>query len=1287
MLYIRLLTIGVLSLLLVKGPASLAKENVDKGQENETGKKGKRQLAAGCEPPSSAVFLDANNVRARIMNGGDMWWDLVNTARYIVPNKDEPPFQSSLFAGSIWLGGFDQGGNLRAAAMTYRQQQSYDYWPGPLDTTDASVSQEVCNNWDKIWKVNREDIEAIEDGNTDNIPDDILNWPSRGDVSKGQSRYLAPFVDVDSNGVYEPRKGDYPDVPGDQALWFIYNDKGNIHSETDATAIGMEIQTTAFAFKTNNQVNNQTFYRHKLINRSSNRLDSMHMGQWVDPDLGYAFDDFVGCDTFIDSEGVEVDDLGYCYNGDNFDEGTRGYGQNPPSVGVDFFEGPKTRDGETRGMDYFVYYNNDFSQQGNPTEAQHYYNYLTGTWKDGTSITEGGDGKGTGDPTSYMFPGDASEGEGWTEGTAGNVPGDRRFLQSSGPFTLMPGAVNTITVGVVWAKASSGGNTGSLDLLRIADSRAQQLYNNDFDILDGPPSPTVKTQELNEKVIISLKDTEETENYFDRALGQKTTDTIEYLFEGYKLFQLENGDVTSTQFDDEDLAEVVRQVDVENKISTLINQEFDPEVSEFNGDLEVEGNNEGIDHNFEITADAFASGEDELVNNKQYHFALVTYAAANPDDSASVEADRQYLPGRKPVFFTVTPHKVTAEQGGAVQQANYGDQPRITRLEGAGNSGLTLDLTEKTRDEILEKDSVENPTYKVNGGPADIFVHDPLNVPQGNFTFRIKDSTLKGTNGEELNGGATWVLQKMGTDSAVTANRTLEADNEQVIDQFGLSVDFGKTLGPRLDTLTDSLGFQSAEITFEDQEVSWLSGVNDNDRSQSREAAFPPDWIRSGGANTANQNSDEWSVALADASANFPKGNSDWRFIDPNEIYEGLINGTVAPYGLTAIAADGGPVPTFGPAISSSSRWQNGSIENLHSVDLVFTPDKSKWTKSVVIEMNPDQKLTEGSAEKFDLRDHGSWADKNDIEDGEPVYVDKTEDKGRSWFPGYAINLETGKRLNIIFGEDSWLPAENGDDLIWNPTSNVYNRAASSIDFDYYPFAGKHYIYVMGEETSNQLAISQGLADKVTSAYDEGETYQDVLQNDNSIEIQGMFGAGMWVMLPALREGFELKSLEEGLIPTRTEISLRVDVPYETASGEVDENDNLPMYSFNTNGLATKVNEEMGKAALDNVRAVPNPYYAYSPYERSQLDNRVRITNLPQKCEISIYTLDGKLVRQFSKDQNEENHQTYLDWNLRNEERVPIGSGVYLIHVDAFELGSTTVKWFGIRRPLDLDTF
>ena len=44
-------------------------------------------------------------------------------------------------------------------------------------------------------------------------------------------------------------------------------------------------------------------------------------------------------------------------------------------------------------MSRFVYYNNDFTVQGNPENGQHIYNYLTGKWKDGLDITYGEDGR------------------------------------------------------------------------------------------------------------------------------------------------------------------------------------------------------------------------------------------------------------------------------------------------------------------------------------------------------------------------------------------------------------------------------------------------------------------------------------------------------------------------------------------------------------------------------------------------------------------------------------------------------------------------------------------------------------------------------------------------------------------------------------------------------------------------------------------------------------------------------------------------------------------------------
>ncbi len=47
-------------------------------------------------------------------------------------------------------------------------------------------------------------------------------------------------------------------------------------------------------------------------------------------------------------------------------------------------------------------------------------------------------------------------------------------------------------------------------------------------------------------------------------------------------------------------------------------------------------------------------------------------------------------------------------------------------------------------------------------------------------------------------------------------------------------------------------------------------------------------------------------------------------------------------------------------------------------------------------------------------------------------YISET---GMGWFPGYAIDVATGERLNIVYGESSWLTGDNGADMMWNPST------------------------------------------------------------------------------------------------------------------------------------------------------------------------------------------------------------------------------------------------------------
>src|ERR1700722_19148358 len=90
-----------------------AKENVG------THKAIKQALATGCAVDVGAEYMQINNIRARIMDEGDMWWDPgAGLPKYIVPAGSKT---SSLFSGALWIGGVDQGGQLKTAAMTYRQ--------------------------------------------------------------------------------------------------------------------------------------------------------------------------------------------------------------------------------------------------------------------------------------------------------------------------------------------------------------------------------------------------------------------------------------------------------------------------------------------------------------------------------------------------------------------------------------------------------------------------------------------------------------------------------------------------------------------------------------------------------------------------------------------------------------------------------------------------------------------------------------------------------------------------------------------------------------------------------------------------------------------------------------------------------------------------------------------------------------------------------------------------------------------------------------------------------------
>lgn len=1351
--------------------------------------------AANCSPAIATRFLEYNNVSALIETGGSMWQDRSNNrAAYEIPkNSDE----YLMYAGALWMGGKDVNNQLKVAALTFRQGN--DFWTGPLsvipgtgdlsqgtkDFGPAEIEPDVCAEYDKFYLITRAEVEefvsykaceADPNCNTSldfpnySVPTNITNWPAHGDVSRFQDFYLAPFKDVNGDQVYNPADGDYPwydlnnevdcrasrqvTLYGDYTMWWVFNDKGNVHTETQGDPIGMEIRAQAFAFATNDEINNMTFFNYELVNRSTQRLKDTYFAVWADPDIGCSDNDYIGCDV---SRGV-----GYAYNATNTDNQnndpcTFPIGQNPPAIGIDFFEGPyqdndgmdnplttdvptalaqdgipyeglgigygdNVIDNERLGMKRFTYFDRTLPQNiyGDPSVYNQYYNYMLGLWRDNTPFVWGGTGHSSSSgastvPTNYCYPGESdpyfwstggipASPANWSEQTAPNPIGDRRWVQAAGPFTLEPGALNNITVGVVYGKTNAGNAFNSVEVMLKADDKAQALFDNCFRILNGPNAPDLTAQELNQEVILYLSNKQGSgagsnydsipEDYIELdpiilALNDPTYDPY-YRFQGYQVYQLKNEDVGPDDLYNTEKARLVAQCDVKDGISQMINFPVDPDLGFPVATEMVDGSDEGIKHSFKITEDKFAQGTNKkLINHKKYYYMAIAYAH-NYYKVYSLGSDGQqypYLAGRKSAsgaiqYITVIPHIPVPEAGGTAQLVEYGYGPRITRVEGRGHADNVVFLTEESEADVVTNYTPKEITYDYAAGPINIKVVDPLTVKGGSYTLQFIKDPSANLSSDEVN-DANWILYREsgGQQESISSERTITVGNEQIIPEWGISVDIEQYVHKKVgsSSLTELLFH---EMTFADSSKRWLSTIGHEDE------LGPLNWIRSGTVDEDGAN--DPATAVCSEKSTF---YNDRVGFDDEEVFESVIGGMWAPSALVRYGdCEHMPYPN---SFAQYVNWQD--VKHSPSVDIVITADKSKWTRVPVLETQDNKFLSwDGATDKCDVKMMPS-KDKNGKQAGESGYnaaegdFNGTQPLGMSWFPGYAIDLTTGERMNMAFGEDSWLGNENGKDMMWNPSNRLFSQFGEVL------FAGKHYIYVY--KNLRKYASTQTNFDSGLGAYDGGyNIYEKMINTPSTTNLREVWRACTWVGYPALSEnsnGLTDENDPYSFITTDVKMSIRVAHRYERHADEPfrvkdpatvasSQNEWFPLYKFTMDDIATVYDDATAMdSACQLINIVPNPYYAYSNYEFDRLENLVKIVNLPDQCTIRIFNTSGTLVRTFTKD----SPVTSVEWDLKNHVGIPIASGIYLIHVEVPGGCERVIKWLGVIRPPDLENF
>lgn len=1420
-----------------------ARENVGPPRPNTHQPNNPDGLRNNCSPGTQSKDLKINNVRARLRNGGDMWWD-GQRARYIVPQVAAGEIEvSSLYAGSVWLGAVDANGNQIVAAQTYRQSGN-DFWPGPLSEYQqgGQTDQATCAAWNLMFECfGTEIIQQRSQFDPANIPANILYWPGRGNRfiadrypnlnSDQMDRNLAPFVDINNNCLYEPDQGEYPviEVRGcatgsaaavpDQMIWWVYNDNGNIHTESDGLPMKMEIQCTAFSYVTSDEINNMTFYRYKLINKRSVALDSTWFAVWSDPDLGCDDDDYIGCDTtqevvtrnYILPNGrtrpetiTRNRDLGIVYNADANDQRTGcdapGYGTTIPALGLDYFRGPletlvKDRNGNgiaedfidydsvmtdcsgivdtlwrryELGMSNFMYYVNDGSTRGNPASPNEFLNYMRSTWRNGTKLSVGGSGlnPGGGLETRYAFPGDPANSTSWNMCNSGVPPADMRFLHVSGPFQLLPGDVNELITGVVWIPDHITGTACQTfqGKLRQADVLAQALFDNCFKLVEGPEAPDLDIVEMDKELILALSydgrcnngcgfDYSEVDIRAQAVIGSDQT----YNIEGYKIYQLSQSNVTD--LGDPQLARLIFQCDVANGIGRIINYERDDALGQPIPALKTEQwSNGGLRHTFKFTSDQFSTTNDKtLKNHKKYYFKVVAYAhnEFQPYNRANGSGqDKPYLQGRFSKSGTGIPRINSPEYYGIELNSAFGSSPKVTRYDGKGNIGNFLEIdnvTEVENEVTSPSGQATKIVYSEGNAPIDVIVHSPLRVTNDSCVLTMFDTT---PGNATLDGVIKWSLRQLDANNNTyaqwTSMTTLNQDFDQAIFDLGISVRASIQPNPGCDP-NDVDGFVGGGVSYPDGTTPWFAPFKDG--------PYAPN------AFLFSQLTNFFRNDLSDPTPNITA-------YDPTQDFTRLNETGWYPFMLTSCYRDS-VITGAGltPAEAISPNYLNTRICNqefrgankcsymgkLRNVNVVLTPDKSKWSRCIVVETaspvftegDPYPNLlappgyNNGTAERqFHLRRSPS-VDKDGRKAGDPGYNaaegDLISSNNMGWFPGYAYDVDSGERLNVFFGENTFyhqglvndLPTVasldaatqakflRGNDMLFNPSDlnnvDIYQRfpgvPMSSI-LNFSVGGGWHNVYVG------------------STKYDDCSEFRRRLANGNNSEPAKLATLReiIWTAMGMMAPGADMAN---GVPPTNMTVKLRVKKSFNHHVGN-NSNGGYPMYGFKLDKLAPTMNSRNAlTTALDLVNVVPNPYYAYSEYEGNETQQLVRITNLPSNTVVNIYSLDGKFVRQYKTElDTRQNQGTLADrflnvnvdendvvdassqvpvlnpvtglyeyrgnrierqnyasgnvtWDLKNFYGVPVSSGVYLINVTVPGIGERTLKSFIISRAFD----
>lgn len=396
----------------------------------------------------STQILDHNNVSAAINNDGSFFRQIAGqqNAHYEVPKASGI---SPIYVMNPWVSAYDTNGQFRFAANRY-QPSLQGFFPGPIATSgDYSNSAYVNTYGSSLWSVTAAQIQQHINNYQNTgyvVPAPIAEWPGNGLTQLGVASNLAPFIDLNNNGVYEPGQGEYPDILGDAAVYVILNDLSELPTDTTHNKLGIELHGLFYQFSSNDINNTNTYAKFKLFNRSGQTYDSLKFGMFLDFDLGNFNDDYIGCDTLRQAV--------YAYNGDDVDEpngSSNGYQQDIPAFGVQSLN---------HNLGSFACFSPSYPfPYTDSVQVTQFANTMNGMWADGSPMVYGGSGfsgsvGSTNHVSKFNFTGNPADTLGWSMQENEIPSGDYRGVFVLEPIALQHNDFECFDFGFVFSRTA-----------------------------------------------------------------------------------------------------------------------------------------------------------------------------------------------------------------------------------------------------------------------------------------------------------------------------------------------------------------------------------------------------------------------------------------------------------------------------------------------------------------------------------------------------------------------------------------------------------------------------------------------------------------------------------------------------------------------------------------------------------------------------------------------------------------------------------------------------------------